>query len=90
MVEEITTNLTPTEQAFGDFRQGRYAWQLEITHRFQGELPAVAGRQSIFEKGKGKGTVAEPVTPIRLNTAGVSSAQSRRQFLNLCMSCSRG
>jgi activating signal cointegrator 1 len=28
MVEEITTNLTPTEQAFRDFRQGRCAAEL--------------------------------------------------------------
>jgi hypothetical protein len=49
MVEEINDKLSATEQAFGDFRAGRYAWLLKDVRPLIEPIPPLPGRQSILE-----------------------------------------
>jgi len=45
--EEIRDSLSETERAFGDYSDGRYAWELELLERFDEPIPA-KGAQKLW------------------------------------------
>lgn len=47
-VEGIRNSLRPSEKAFGNYADGRYAWQLELVKRFEKPIP-MNGAQGLFE-----------------------------------------
>jgi len=47
-VEGIRNSLRPYEKAFGNYADGRYAWQLELVKRFEKPIP-MNGAQGLFE-----------------------------------------
>lgn len=42
---EDLLDLTPIEDAFGDFSNGRYAWEMRVIHRFETPIPAKGFQQ---------------------------------------------
>jgi activating signal cointegrator 1 len=46
-VEDIRDTLSEQERAFGDYRDGRFAWELELTERLETPIPAV-GKQGFW------------------------------------------
>lgn len=39
-VEDIRDKISEKERAFGDFRDGRFAWELKLIERFEEPIPA--------------------------------------------------
>lgn len=47
-VEKVRGLISPTEKAFGDYADGRYAWKLEMVKRFEKPIP-MNGAQGLFD-----------------------------------------
>lgn len=46
-VEDVRDSLSAKERAFGDYRDGRFAWEFELTERLEIPVPAL-GKQGFW------------------------------------------